>query len=973
MKRKPDQPFPIVGIGASAGGLEAATALLRHLPTGTGMAFVLVQHLDPTHESALTSLLARATQMPVGEARHGAKLEPNQVYVIPPNKVMVVSKRRLGLSPRTDSRETFTAIDHFFKSLAEEEGNRSIGIILSGSGSDGTQGLLAIKAAGGLTFAQDAKSAKYTAMPASAVAAGCVDFVLPPEKIGHELSRIAGHPYVAPARKKAERPALEESKVVEEILTILRQRMGVDFTQYKQATLHRRIQRRLVLHKLSSLKDYAAYIRSHTSEVKELFTDLLIHVTGFFRDKGAFLTLKKRVFPRLIKRKAPGMPIRIWVPGCSTGEEVYSIAIALMEFLGDRKLSVPVQMFGTDINEGALEKARAGLYPESIASDVPEDRLRRFFGRTEAGYRINKTIREMCIFARQNVVTDPPFSNIDLISCCNLLIYLGPSLQRKVMPLFHYALRPEGFLLLGASETVGGFSDLFTLMDKKAKVYSKKVSHIRSAVSFGFAPMPPPITTAGQPVPTVELLPGIADIQKQADRIVLKHHTPAGVVINRNLEVLQFRGQTGLYLEHANGEASLSLLKMAREGLLVGLRAALGRASKLNQPSRAEGVRMKQDGHLTEVAVEVIPFQVPPSRERYFLVLFESALTQPPEPVRGGKKAAARERGGQSAESREIGRLREELASTRESLQAIIEEQEATNEELRSANEEILSSNEELQSTNEELETAKEELQSTNEELTTLNDELENRNTELEQVSNDMTNLLANVNIPVIMVSSDHRIRRFTAAAERMFNLIGSDEGRPLSDINLKVDVPGLDQHITEVIESLQTREVEAKDREGHWWLVRIRPYRTLDNKIDGAVIALLDVNLLKTASLVFRQGRDLAEAVVDTVRQPLVVLDKDLTVKSINQAFCQTFKLAPEEAVKRKIYEIGDGEWDLPRLRTALEEVLPNNDGVENFAVEHQFSGVGRRKLEINARRLSWGEGMEEMILLAIADVTEE
>jgi len=467
--------FPVVGIGASAGGFEAMSQLLRHLPKNSGMALVLVQHLDPTHESALTALLSRATTTRVTEAKHNVELERNCVYVIPPNKIMGIAGRKLKLLPRKDDR--VNSVNYFFRTLAEAEGSSSIGVVLSGNGSDGTAGLQEIKAAGGITFAQDEVTAKYPAMPGSAILAKCVDFVLPPNEIARELSRIAGHPYIAPAQsERRARPIPTEEKSFEDILTTLRQRAGVDFTHYKHATLRRRIQRRMVLHKFEKQRYYAAYVRSHAAESKELFNDILIHVTGFFRDPAVFGVLRKKVIPRLLKKKAPDEPLRIWVPGCSTGEEVYSVAMVVLELMADRDTNPLVQMFGTDINETALAKARVGYYPNSIEESVSTERLRRFFVKQEGGYRINKAIREMCIFARQNLVVDPPFSNLDMISCRNVLIYLDQPLQRKVIPVFHYALKSNGLLVLGASETIGSYAELFVLVEPKAKVTPRKAA-----------------------------------------------------------------------------------------------------------------------------------------------------------------------------------------------------------------------------------------------------------------------------------------------------------------------------------------------------------------------------------------------------------------------------------------------------------------------------------------------------------------
>jgi two-component system, chemotaxis family, CheB/CheR fusion protein len=967
-----DNSFAVVGIGASAGGLEAVPQLLKPLPADTGLALVLVQHLDPTHESALTSILARSTSMQVAEARNNMELAPNHVYVIPPNKLMVIADGRLKLTPRRNA-DTLLAVDHFFRSLAEAEGNRAIGVVLSGNGSDGTQGLLAIKSAGGITFAQEEQTAKYPSMPGSAITAGCVDFILRPERIARELARLAGHPYIGPngappEPEEPEKPA--EEKAIEEILVLLRQRMGVDFSLYRHATLCRRIERRMVLHKVDSFKDYIRVLRSLPSEAKDLYGDILIHVTGFFRDPSVFQFLKKKIFPRVVKSKSAEEAVRIWVPGCSTGEEAYSLAMAVLEFMADRKFTRPVQIFGTDINDVALEKARAGIYAENIKTEVGAERLRRFFVKADRGYRITKIVREMCIFARQNVVVDPPFSNLDLISCRNVLIYLGPALQRKVLPMFHYALRPDAFLLLGASETVGSFCELFSLENKKAKIYAKKSTRHRPVVTFGPGLPEPRADTSSAPAPAAMQVQSVFDVQQQADRILLSQFSPPGVIINRHQEVLQFRGRTGLYLEHPHGEASFNLLKMAREGLTLDLRTAISKAIKLNARVRHEHAMIKQNGDLIDVTIEVLPFSAPSSTERYYLVVFESAL--PPSRRSQGKRQAKPDRGPRGTDSPEMVRLREELAATRESLQTIIEEREATNEELRSANEEIMSSNEELQSTNEELETAKEELQSTNEELTTLNDELENRNTELETVNNDLYNLLASVNIPILILGPDLRIRRFTNIAERTFNLIPGDIGRPITDINLPFNIPDLKQRVLEVIDTLATKEMEVKCNHGCWWSLRIRPYKTTGNKIDGAVIAMLDIDAIKTAAQLASQGRTFVEAAIHAARHPMLALDKELAVQSVNPAFCRAFSVTPEHALNRPIYELSDGQWNMPGLHALLEEILPAQASVPDYELEQEVAGLGRRRLRLTAQRVPYNGALQHLTLLSIEVVLE-
>jgi len=962
-----DGRFHIVCIGASAGGLESVTQMLKHLPPDTGMAFVLIQHLDPKHESAMASLLSSATRMRVAEAKNNEQVSPNCVYIIPPNKLMELSGLKLKLFPRKDSANERAAVDWFMRSVADSVGNRAIGVVLSGTGTDGTQGLLAIKSAGGTTFAESQRSAKYPGMPGNAITAGCVDFVLSPEKIARELKPLSWRPRELAEDTDGNVVGATELQGFQAILALLRQRQGVDFTYYKHATLRRRIHRRMVLNKVESLKEYADYLRNHSPEAKELFNDILIHVTGFFRDPLVFQTLRKKLLPRLIRKKVAGEPVRIWVPGCSTGEEVYSLAITLTEYMSEHQVHHPVQIFGTDINETALDRARSGIYGEGVLGDVSAERLRRYFFKTDGGYRVNKTIREMCIFARQNLVNDPPFSNLDLISCRNVLIYLGPTLQRKVMPVFHYALRTGGLLMLGASETIGGYAELFSLVDSKSKAYLKKGAGVRPSVSFSHGIHEVP-AVADQNVVVSNTAPTIADVQKQADRIVLSNYSLPGVVINKQLEVLQFRGRTGPFLEHFHGEASLHLLKMARDGLALELRAVVLKAIKQNTRVRQEGVRIKENDRSLDCSIEVIPFSPPPTTERFYLVMFETQAAA--ERRETGNRGKPLKESCKSRDNLEMVHLREDLAATRESLQAIIEEQESTNEELRSANEEIMSSNEELQSTNEELETAKEELQSTNEELTTLNDELESRNRELERVNNDLYNLLGSVNIPVLILDTEVRIRRYTGLAEKMFKLIPSDIGRPITDINLPLEIPALNKLVLEVFETLTSKDLELRDKQGHWWSVRIRPYQTMDRKIDGAVIALVDIDAMKLSMQRVMKARDLAEAVVNTVREPLLVLNQQLGVMAANKAFFRTFRVAPNATIGRRIYELGNHQWDIAPLRKLLEEVLMKHRNFEDFTVAHEFPKIGRRKMILNARFVE--HEAEQLILLAIQELKD-
>ena len=834
---------PIVGIGGSAGGFEAAMELLKHLPATTGMAFVVVQHLDPHHASRLASLLGRVTRMPVMEVSKRVKPEPNVVYVQPPNKCVVCQNGALNLVQRTERLNL--AIDQFFESLAEEQGSRAIGVVLSGSGSDGTAGLRAIKAAGGLTYAQDEQSAKFPSMPRHAMVSGSVDAALPPAEIAREICRIADHPYIQlPAKDgDAPPPAILIAENIDElgrIFLTLRQHTGVDFANYKQSTLQRRIHRRMALHRIEDLGRYARLLRDDPKETRALFNDLLINVTRFFRDPRAFEALKKRFIPALMKtKKKRQAELRVWVPGCATGEEVYSLAICILEALGRSASTTRIQVFGTDLSEMAIDRARLGVYSSAIEKDLSDRRLRRFFKKLDSTYQINRAVRDLCTFARQNITADPPFSRLDLISCRNVLIYLGPALQKRAMPIFHYALNPSGYLMLGPSETVGVFGDMFELVDKRAKIYAKKILpgrpefDLQSYRPAEFKPME--TRAASRPAPR-----GGDDfnvqVQQVADRIMLSAYAPCGVVIDGNMTVRQFRGQTGIYLEHAAGPATLNLLHMARSTLVPDLRAAIHRAFRTKQPVRKERAVLKHDDKVREVTIEAIPFNVATSESTWVLVIFKEDDQKSERRAKKFNKAAATPEG-------DLMRLREELSASKESLQAIIEEQEATNEELKSANEEIESSNEELQSTNEELETAKEELQSTNEELTTLNEELSNRNLEVMQVNSDLSNLLSSVHLPIVMVDSGLTVRRATPTARKMFNILETDIGRRLSDLRPKIEIPNLESLLRDVIDTLSVREKTVRDPEGRSYSLRIRPYRTADNKIDGAVMTLVDID----------------------------------------------------------------------------------------------------------------------------------
>ena len=848
--------FPVVGIGASAGGMDAVTQLLRALPNDTGLSFVVIQHLAPDHASNLAEILSRATNMPVGEVRDEPEVEPNRVYVIPPGRDMVIAGGKLKLMPQ-DRYGRRHGIDHFFASLAEDCAHQAIGVVLSGAMSDGTLGLEAIKAAGGITFAQN-DTAQHDSMPRSAVASGCVDFVLPPHKIAEELARIASHPYVAPTPKLEELGA--EPSSYARIAEIVYGALGVDFTHYKPNTLLRRITRRMVLLKIKSMKEYEDCLQRDPAEIEALFQDILISVTTFFRDPDSFDRLAKTVFPKLLAGRARSEPVRIWTLGCSTGEEAYSLAMVFAECAEAVNSPVPLQLFATDLNSTCVAKARTGVYPASIEQQISPERLKRFFSKEEAGYRISKDIRERCIFSRHNILSDPPFSRIDLISCRNMLIYMEPVLQQQVMAILQYALKPGGYLWLGRSETAGASRALFDAEDARHKIFVRRPGG--TAPSLPFRPASGGVRNDPFLRATPDLKePSRADLHKEADRLLLAKYVPPGVVISEAMDIVQFRGNTGAYLAPAAGAPSAHLFKMLREGLLVGVRAAILRAKAEGRLVREERLRVKGDSGIRELAVEVVPIKTGDGKQSGYLVLFEeygkpTGVSVGRSTDHEGETTASDQL--MAVTNDEVVRLTQELAATREYLQVVIEQQEAANEELQSANEEAQSANEEMQSVNEELETSKEEIQSSNEELATVNDELNSRNEELSRLNT-----------------------------------------------------------------SLQL-------------------------------------------------SRDYAESIVSSMRSPLVVLDARLRVKTASAAFYETFQVDPTETEGRLIYDLGNGQWNISRLRILLEELLPRSRHIDDYEVHHNFETIGARIMVLNAQRLAAAAEREPLIILAIEDVTD-
>jgi len=847
--------FPIVGIGASAGGLEAFREVLHFLPDDTGMAYVFVQHLAPMHETLLPELLARETQMHVHEAQEGMDIRANHVYVIAPNTDMTLSKGVLSLQPRTESRGQHLSVDTFLQSLAESRATGAIGVLLSGAAADGTRGLQAIKAAGGMTFAQDPTTSQFSSMPHSAITTGCVDFIGSPEAIARELTRISGHPYFRqppPAEAEAEQeatPVAQEGsgweQEFQQILHVLRRSTNTDFTTYKPTTLKRRIERRMALLQVGNPASYLTSLQTQQTEVNALYQDLLIGVTSFFRDATTFETLEHEILPRLVAMHEAGSPIRVWVPGCSTGEEVYSLAISMLEFLEASSLPVPsLQFFGTDLNPKAINSARAGIYPASAISGLSPSRLLNFFLPLNGGYQISKRVRELCVFARHNVLKDPPFSHLDLLSCQNMLIYLGSGAQKKVFQTFHYALSPHGMLLLGPSETIGTASELFApLGERTRQLYVKKATRARP-VLVGDTRTASTATVAGEQENSMGQKKGTRefDLQRETDRL-LATRAPVSVVVNAEMDTLHFRGDTTPYLRPAPGRASLNLFKMARTGLDLALRTALSHVSTSGQPVKKEGIQLSEQDGRRPITIEVLPLQAS-ATERYFVILFAEAPAFLSAAELDGQHASA---AGYDATDRRIRDVEQELEATQQEMRSMIEEFEAANEELHSANEEALSSNEELQSLNEELETSKEEIQAGNEELLVVNEELQQRNAQLQD-------------------------------------------------------------------------------------------------------------------------ARDFADAIVETVREPLLILDDDLRVQRANPAFYRQFQVTPADTEGYRIFELGKGQWNIPTLRTLLEELLPANHALVDYEVEHTFPRIGDKVMLLNAQRIDH----VQRILLAMEDITE-
>ena len=899
--------IPIIGIGASAGGLEAIEGLLAHLPADINAAIVIVQHLDPNHKSLMGELLRPRTPLKIIEIEDGLQPEANCIYINPPNRLVTISDHTLLLLEPVKQQHVSMPIDHFLRSLADDLKEKAIAIILSGTGTDGTIGLKAVKGAGGLAMVQQQDQAAYAGMPTSAIGTGLVDLVLPIEKMGPELLNYLHHPYIAAKDK----PALNDTSdaIIKKILFLVRTTTGNDFSGYKPNTIHRRIERRMALQQIGRLEDYLRFIQRTPAEIHTLFKDLLIGVTSFFRDPQAFAAVAEKALTPTLQNNALGKPIRIWVPGCATGEEAFSLAILLVELMDKLNQHHVVQIFATDIDEDAINLARQGLYPDSIAADVSKQRLKRFFTKSDKTYTIQKQIREMVIFAVQNLINDPPFSKLDLVSCRNLLIYMDKELQKHIIPLFHFTLRAEGVLFLGSSESIGRFSDLFTPIQSKHKLFKRKEVLLETMTNY---PIPPLLDTAAShqaagPNRTL-------DARSVAEKMVLKDYAPDSVLINEHFEILYFLGDTSPYLRQAVGEPSINLLKLIPQQLRHKLGVGLAKAVREKGKIAIENLTLKNLDQLTTLTIVVTPLNDPAIPPGMMLVVFEKqrSTATPPIEIKADND--------EESLDPHLKSLEEELRYTRQNLQSTIEQLETSNEELKSTNEELQSTNEELKSTNEELETSKEEMHSTNEELVTINDELQNKLKELGRAKDDINNLMASTEIATLFLDCNLHIKRYTPRTSKLFNLIESDIDRPVGDITSKMKYVHISDDARDVLATLIPLEKELESKEGEWFAMRMMPYRTSDNLIDGVVITFTDITRMKRSEELGRLA-----AVVQDANDAITVQDFEGTILAWNQAAEKIYGWRETEMLDQSIFQLVPEEMHT-EMRAMMAELKKGN-----------------------------------------------
>jgi two-component system, chemotaxis family, CheB/CheR fusion protein len=957
---KKKKPFPIVCLGGSAGALSAFENFFINTPLEIGMAFIVIQHLNPEKGSMLPEIISRNTKMPVYLAKNDIIPEPNNVYVIPPNKNMVIEKGgKLKLTKQEGPRLRHLPIDMFLKSLAEYRKGLASCVIFSGMGKDGTMGVKAIKEQGGLTMVQRPSTATFDSMPRSAIDTGMVDYILSVEDLPIQLFEW-GKSGLPLSTKDIPIREGRTSDLIQSIFELLLTTTGHDFSYYKMNTISRRIESRMNTNQIHNLSKYVHYLQENRREVEVLFKELLINVTNFFRDPETFEILKNKILPPLIRNKADDDTIRIWIPGCSTGEEAYSIGMIFRELLEESENTrIKVQIFATDIDEDSINKARLGVYPSNIVKFVSEERLKKFFIKKTNTYQIRKELREMIVFATHSVIKDPPFTKLDMLCCRNLLIYLTADLQKKLIYIFHYALNANGILFLGSSETLGGYSDLFLPLDAKWRIFKKREG-VALGLTAGF-PLNIPSVKISKKDPDKVKTDEIKEISGIVQKELLESFAPPSVVINKNGDILYVNGETGKYLQLSPGQARLNVIEMAKNGLKFDLSTAIQEVSTLKNIVIRKDLVIKNDGNFTHINLKVKPFAE--SKDiGLMLVVFEEVKFSNPM-TEGG--VLPRE-----PDNAFMVELQKELSYTKKHLQNTIEEMETSLEELTSTNEESQSINEELQSANEELTTSKEEMQSLNEELTTLNVELQHKMQEFLQVNNDMKNLLQNTDTAILFLDNELNIKRFSPGAAKIIKLISSDIGRPISDIVTNMINVDLVKAINNVLETLSFKQTEVCTKDDTWYILRISPYRTADNFIEGAVVTFTDITISKKIDQKLKISEAYINNILESMRDALIVLDKDLKVVSVNRAFYKIFKVSAEQIVNKSFFEIGKGLWNIPSLRKMLEEVLENKPEFNNFSTELNIPGIGHKEMKLNGRRILGEMEDYKMILLAIEEV---
>ncbi len=940
--------FPIVGIGMSAGGLEVATAFLKAMPADSGMGFVIVQHLEPTRKSLLAELLGKHTTMPVIEIEDGMAVEPDHVYVIVPAQTLLIEGGILRLIEPAEARGLRHPIDHFFTALARDRKTGAIAVVLSGAGSNGSAGIQDIKLSGGMCIAQSPETAKFDSMPRHAIASGAADYVLAPADMPAALMRYARHPYMEGDAVEAIANASKAS--FDDVLVLIRARNGHDFRPYKRTTLTRRTHRRMGLAGLESLDEYLTRLREDPAELQALVRDMMINVTGFFRDAEAWDILNRDVIAPLLKQAAPDQPVRVWVPACSTGEEAYTIAMLIAGHAETAEKGLQVKIFATDLANNNLTSARRGLYPGSMVESLPPERLERFFVKTGDSYRIKREIRETVVFAPQDLLADPPYSKMDLVSCRNLLIYLDTEGQNRVLSLAHFALREGGYLFLGNAESIGQRDHLFSIVSKRWRIYQRTGGGHPTAVDI-------PVWAPAQSPEREGTKPKLADVVVQ---VLADRFGPASVVIDRHYKIQHFHGTTGDYLKQPSGPPTLDLIAMARDGLALSIRRAVKQAIEAN-----EAATITTRAGTSAVEISAIPLGGSGSGGGLVLISFS--------PGGRGKDSSPAKPPANKAKPERARDYDDELKEARDELHAIVEEYETANEELKAANEEATSVNEELQATNEELESSKEELQSLNEELNAVNSELEHKVAELDESSDDLRNLLSGNDIATIFLDNQTRIKWFTPAVTRLFDVIDADIGRPIANLAQKFVNGDLVGKARQAIDHLTMAGEEVQADNGRSYSLRVQPYRTRDNRIVGAVASFVDVTELKQSQSRTAEARDYAEAIVRTVNSPMLVLNGDLRVQSANPAFYQYFQVDKEQTEGLLVYELGNGQWNIPALRQLLEQLLPTAGWIANFEVEYAFPHIGRRWMVLNAHRIVAYGDRPDLILLAFEDATEQ